>query len=512
MLRMGRPEVYFSVRRPYYRSKNNVRGEISLESLWTHDLSPAPRPTLSGTAETDTAIIGAGMAGILTAHMLEKQGLPVLLLEADRIGGGQTGNTTAKITSQHGLIYQRLLRYWGSDAAALYAKASQQAVAEYRRLVQAYGISCDFEDCSSFLYSCLDKAPLEREMEAARRAGIPARLSERTELPFSVRAALEFPGQARFHPEKFLQAMAKSMSVYEKSPVQRVIFEGPSRSRLLTPNGEVRARRVVFACHFPFINFPGFYFLKMHQERSYALALAGAAPLSGSYLCIDSGGWSMRSSGDFLIVGGGKHRTGTAVQGYPPLRDFAARHWSEAREVFCWSAQDCITLDGLPYIGHFSPSRPGWYIATGFGKWGMTHSMAAARLIADLILGTPSMYEPLFAPNRFSLLPSIREITANAACSTKSFARRFLTYPFKSASALPLDSGGIVRFRGKKAGVYRDGSGRIFPVSPRCPHLGCQLTWNPSEKTWDCPCHGSRFDVRGNLIDAPAQKGISDRS
>ena len=450
-----------------------------MESIWHKTELLRPRPILDGDLDVDCAVIGGGLAGVLTAWKLQRARIKTVVLEADRLGGGQTGGTTAKITAQHGPIYAQLLRQWGLERAGQYASANQRAVEDYRRMVRAEGIDCGFTDCAAYLFSQSQAAAMQAEVDAARRLGLDAHFTRSTELPFPVQGAARFDGQARFHPLKFLSALAEELTVYEHTRVLRV-----KGGRVETDHGTVRAKYVVFACHFPFPNLPGFYFLRLHQERSYVLALEGAANMQDYYLGTDPGGLSFRPQGEFLLLGGGNHRTGeNRGDSYKTLEDAAARLYPGARVKARWSAQDCMSLDGVPYIGPFAPSEPDWYVATGFGKWGMTSSMAAANIIAGAITGRPDPDAGVFFPRRFRPGASAENLRVNGLVTVKSLAK----------SCLP---------RRETAGA--------FPTPPRCPHLGCQMEWNPDEETWDCPCHGSRMDREGRLLDGPAQKGIAE--
>ncbi|WP_343253032.1 FAD-dependent oxidoreductase [Ligaoa zhengdingensis] len=475
------------------------------ESIWSKTVQFPERPPLPGDLTADAAVIGGGLAGVLTAHFLKGAGLRVVVLEESRVGSGQTKNTTAKITSQHGLIYHRLLEQIGEERARQYAEANQRAIEEYRTLIAERRMECDFAEAPAYLYSTAERESLEQEFKAARLLGIDAALCDGAELPFPVAAALRFDRQARFHPMKFLRTVAEPLEIYERTAVQSV--EG---NRLQTDRGTVTARHIVFATHYPFLNVPGYYFMRMHQERSYVLALENAAQLAGMYLGIDEDGLSLRPQGDLLLLGGGNHRTGENSAGgqYRKLREAARRYWPESREAAAWSAQDCMTLDGVPYIGRFSSSTPNWYVATGFQKWGMTSSMVSALLLTDLIVKGESPWEAAFTPQRFEPTASAKALMQETAQATKGLARKLFTPPRADIEALPNGHGGVVEYDGDKVGVYKDNSGEVFIVSIRCPHLGCQLEWNPDEKSWDCPCHGSRFDYRGNLIDNPAQKGL----
>ncbi len=450
-----------------------------MKTIWTETVYIPEQPHLPGNLTTDIAVIGGGLAGILTAFYLAQAGKDVIVLEANRIGQGQTGGTTAKITSQHGLIYQHLTKTMGNKTARLYAAANQQAIQEYRRLIHDRSIFCDFKTNAACLYTTSRKELLQKELTAAREAGISAQLEFNTELPFPVEGALYFPDQAQFHPRKFLAAVAYPLTIYEHTPVLSLKRSG-SQSMLYTPHGKVIAKQVVFACHYPFPLIPGFYFAKMYQKRSYVLQLEYTGQLKHMYLGIDPDGLSFRQIDQQLLLGGCGHRSGksganhgNAVNPYEKLSDTARRLYPEAIIRGHWSAQDCMTLDHVPYIGTFSSRTPNWYVATGFQKWGMTSSMVAALLLTDVICGRKTPFLPVFAPNRFTPRASASELAVHMLESAK----------------------------GLSAG--------LFCRTPRCPHMGCKLEWNSTDEAWECPCHGSRFDELGHLESGPAQTDIS---
>jgi glycine/D-amino acid oxidase-like deaminating enzyme len=439
-----------------------------LQSVWERGISPTDRPELTENLTADVAVIGAGMVGILTAFLLRRQGLCVVVLEADQIGSGVTRGTTAKITAQHGMIYHRLIAQLGSEIAGQYARANLLAVEQYANLILQEHIDCDFCRVSSYLYARSDARPLEREASAAKSLGLPVEFLPSAGLPFATVGAVRMHDQGQFHPLKFLYALSERLPVYCQTPVLEL-----TSGRAETPHGSVQAKAIVVATHYPFLDLPGFYFAKMYQQRSYVLALADAPELGGMYYGAEDG-YSMRDYQNLLLFGGCSHRVGKHPEGhcYQLLEQQAKLWFPEAKVVGRWSAQDCMTLDHLPYVGQYAPSAPGLYLASGFQKWGMTGSMAAAMLLCDLLTGRENAYAAAFTPNRFHLAASAKELAAHLGESV----------------------------RGLTAGVFSK-------KERRCAHMGCRLQYNSDEDSWDCPCHGSRFGKDGALLDNPAEHG-----
>ncbi|MDO5409254.1 MAG: FAD-dependent oxidoreductase [Lachnospiraceae bacterium] len=494
-----------------------------MESIWHKTAEFPEREAFAGSCFVDAAVIGGGLAGILTAYFLKQRGLKVIVLEADRIGGGQTGNTTAKITVSHHLIYDRLIQQKGFEAARQYAQINKQAIGQYARLIKRTGISCDFREAPSYLYSVREKESLWREAAAAEKLGLSAALTNRTELPFSVEEALCYEGQACFHPLKFLYGLAEilleqGVIIAEKTPAEQVVG-----NRVKTPYGIIHAEHIVFASHYPFVNIPGYYFMRLHQERSYAAAFTGCPKLEGMYLGIDktlpldlpnSGGQalSFRSHGEYLILGGYGHRTGENLKGgqYRKLEELAKSYWPDCRQETCWSAQDGFAAGGVPFIGNYSFRKAKWYVAAGFQKWGMTSSMAAASIISSSIAGNEKQppFADVFSPQNFSVISNMPKLIKEGIYAAKHLLKEKFTMPGKQLSNILPGQGGIIHYQGEKRGVYKDKNGTLYFVTTKCPHLGCELSWNPEEHSWDCPCHGSRFNHKGELLNNPAAKGI----
>lgn len=411
-------------------------------------------PAQQGSARTDVLIIGGGIAGILCAHMLSQAGIEYMLVEEREICSGITENTTAKITAQHGMAFDGLLRRFGQERAKSYLQANLEAVELYRKL--AGDVDCGFQQQNSYVYS-EDEGELQREMEALEKLSYSAVLSREIPLPVECAGAVGFSSQAQFHPLRFLGHIAKDLNIREHTVVREL-----RGCTAITNGGRIKADRIIVATHFPFLNKHGSYFLKLYQQRSYVLALEQAQKLDGMYIGSKKNSLSFRSYEDMLLLGGGGHRTGKTGGNWAELKNFAQLHYPGAVARYQWATQDCVTLDGLPYIGRYSGSTKGLYVITGFNKWGMTNAMAGAVLLRDLMLGRENPYADVVSPSRSILRPQL------------------LINGVESATNL-------LRFTKK-----------------RCPHLGCALQWNPQERSWDCPCHGSRFDQEGHRLNGPA--------
>lgn len=477
-----------------------------MNSIWEFDCEIEERSSLNEDLSVSTLVIGAGMAGILTAYKLYNEGEDVVVIDSGRIGGGQTKNTTAKITAQHDDIYGRLIRTFGEEQAREYATENLRAVLEYSRIIKEENIDCDFKILPSYIYSCDNREKIEKEYAVVKALGMDSVLEDKIELPVHNALALKLENQAQFSPMKFIKAISRDLTVYEKTRVLSI----DRYNVVKTTGGYIFAKNIVFACHYPFVNFPGLFFARMHQERSYVLALKNAVELNGMYKSLDENGFSFRTYKDNLLMGGIGHRSGKygSENRYMLLKEKANALFPNCREVCRWSAQDCITADGVPYIGHYPMTKRNWYVATGFGKWGMSTSMVAADLISSLILQKREKYSGVFSPSKFRI-HTIPKIITDGLTSVKNLCREKLTYPAKCINEIPIGSAGIVSYKEQKLGIYRKSEHEMYFVTVKCPHLGCQLSWNESELSWDCPCHGSRFDYTGKIICGPAQSDIS---
>ncbi|KXA07842.1 FAD-dependent oxidoreductase [Clostridium perfringens] len=478
-----------------------------MKSVWSESCKFRKREALNKDIKTDVLVIGAGIAGILTAYMLKQKGREVVVIDAAEIASGNTKNTTAKITSQHDLIYSKLITEFGEEKARQYAKANELAIKKYKEIIEDKRIECDFEEKPAYVYSSNEIDVLKEEAEAAKNLGIDAEFVEKANLPFKINGAVKFNNQAQFNPLKFLKGISNELVIYENTRALEI-----KENLVVTSGGNITAKNIVVATHYPIMNAPGYYFMKMHQERSYVLALENTSEIDGMYIDLNKEGYSFRTYNNLLLLGGISHRTGENEEGgsYDELRKVAKRLYPKAKEKYYWSAQDCMTIDGIPYIGRYSSETPNIYVATGFNKWGMTSSMVSAMIISDMILEKENDFSEIFSPRRFDLSLSINNIANDLIETAKNFIAQKVSIPSSEIEHIKNGHGGIIEYNGDKVGVYKDKEGKEFFVSTKCTHLGCQLSWNADELTWDCPCHGSRFDYKGRLIGGPATKELVD--
>ena len=476
-----------------------------MKSVWSESCKFRKREALNKDIKTDVLVIGAGIAGILTAYMLKQKGREVVVIDAAEIASGNTKNTTAKITSQHDLIYSKLITEFGERKARQYAKANELAIKKYKEIIEDRRIECDFEEKPAYVYSLNEVDVLKEEVEAAKKLGIDAQFVQEANLPFKINGALKFNNQAQFNPLKFLKDISNELVIYENTRALEI-----KENLVVTSGGNITAKNIVVATHYPIMNAPGYYFMKMHQERSYVLALENKSEIDGMYIDLNKEGYSFRTYNNLLLLGGISHRTGENEEGgsYDELRKVAKRLYPKAKEKYHWSAQDCMTIDGIPYIGRYSSETPNIYVATGFNKWGMTSSMVSAMIISDMILEKENDFSEIFSPRRFDLSLSINNIANDLIETAKNFIAQKVYIPSSEIEHIKNGHGGIIEYNGEKVGVYKNKEGKEFFVSTKCTHLGCQLSWNADELTWDCPCHGSRFDYKGRLIGSPATKDL----
>ncbi len=494
--------------------KNDFRDPPS--PYWLASIAATDYPDLDRDISVDVAIVGGGIVGITAAYLLKEEGLKVAVIEADRILQGTTGHSTAKITSQHGLIYARLKKEMGEELARQYADANQTAIEMIAELSKKIQIDCDFSWRPAYVFTQSERyiTDIEDEVRVAAHLGIKAEYLTDIPLPLEVQAAMRFDGQAQFHPVKFLQALAEKIpgqgsAIYEQTTA--INLEEADGAVVVTRNGhKINASRVIIATHYPFFDGGGLYFSRIYQDRSYIVAvkIQEAFP-EGTFINAESPARSLRSQndeqGELVLVAGEHHKSGhggNTDSHYQSLVDFAVQTFTVEDVLYRWSTQDCMTVDGVPYVGNLTPQSPHIYVATGFGKWGITNGTAAAMVLRDLIVKGDNPWAQVYNPARLTL-PSVKSwVVQNAHVAKDLIAGKLQGLPEKTE--IPRGEARLVEIDGQRIGAYRDEEGQVHCVDTTCTHLGCELRWNAAEKSWDCPCHGSRFTYEGENVEGPA--------
>jgi glycine/D-amino acid oxidase-like deaminating enzyme/nitrite reductase/ring-hydroxylating ferredoxin subunit len=492
-------------------------------SYWLDSASATDYPKLTKSITVDVAVIGAGIVGVTAALFLKQRGAKVALVEGGRVAGGVTANTTAKVSSAHGLHYEALRSNFGDDGARAYGQANEWGIATMAELVESLGIDCDWRRKPAYVYSVdpRQRDDLDKEFAAAQNAGLPvSHATEAPELPFAIDHALRYDGQAEFHPVRYLRHLAREIpgggsDVFECS---RVVSAKDGRPATITTldGATVTADNVIVATHFPFLD-RGLYFARMHAERSYAIGLfVDDHEVEGMYLSTEQPSHTIRSiptdRGEMLMVGGESHKVGQADEAgrYAAVEQWAREHWTVREVAYRWSTQDAMPVDGVPFIGKHQPGARSLWVATGFLKWGLAAGTAAAQILADRVLGEePPSWAGVFDSTRMTPVASAAEFVKENANVAKRMVGDHVSHAdYGSVDEIPRGEGGTVRRGAKKIGVYRDEDGGLHAVSTLCTHLGCAVVWNTGERSWDCPCHGSRFDPDGHVLEGPAVKDL----
>lgn len=492
------------------------------EPYWNKSVDFPKFSSLDKDIHADAVIVGGGITGITSAYLLVNEGLKVVLLDAGTLCNGTTGHTTAKITAQHHLIYDELIQNFGRSKAKLYYEANDQALQFIKNTIATHHINCDFSEQDAYVYATTSEyaRKIEREAEAYKKLDINGGLIEEIPLDIDIQNGIVMKNQAQFHPTKYLVHLLriiveKGGQIYENTTA--VNIETGEYPAVLTREGiRVTGKYILSCSHFPFYEGIGLYSAKMHASRSYIVA--GKAKKSfpaGMYISAEEPLRSLRSAmvngEEMILVGGESHKTGQGketLEHYRALEEFGKDAFGVGDIAYRWSAQDLTTLDKVPYIGAITTNQPNILIATGFQKWGMTNSTVAALLFRDKVLGRRNEYENLFNPSRFHLNPSLKNFLVENAEVLGHLVKGKLESPSISAKDLSNDEGAVINMKGHRKGAYRDEEGEVHIVDTTCTHVGCEVAWNNSERTWDCPCHGSRFSYTGEVIEGPAEKPL----
>nr|WP_249871996.1 FAD-dependent oxidoreductase [Oceanobacillus saliphilus] len=491
--------------------------------MWRENMTLPSFPALNESIKADIGIVGGGITGITAAYLLAKQNFNVVLLDAGPVLNGTTGHTTAKITAQHGLIYDELINHFGLEKASLYYKAAEEAKQFIEQTVNEHRINCNFSKEDAYIYTNDGSyiSDLEKEKEAYDQLKIDNQLTDKIPLDIPIKSALIMHNQAQFHPLEYLkvllnEGLKKQLTVYENTIATDI--EYVKHTNIITREGHrVTCRYVIVASHFPFYDRQSFYFARMYPERSYLVA--GKSPLNfpgGMYINAETPTRSIRSAKfegeDIILIGGEHHKTGqgkSTMAHYEALQKFAQDHFKIDKIDYRWSAQDLTTLDKVPYIGRMTKGDKTVLTATGFRKWGMTSGTIAAKILADNIQDQENPYSDLFSPARFEADPGLKKFMEINADVAKHLIKGKLEFTKNTVSELATDDATVTRMDGKRVGVYKDEEDTLHMVDTTCTHMGCEVTWNSGDRTWDCPCHGSRFDYTGEVVEGPAKKPLT---
>jgi glycine/D-amino acid oxidase-like deaminating enzyme/nitrite reductase/ring-hydroxylating ferredoxin subunit len=495
------------------------------ESFWIASTLPSRYPALDQNIEVDVAIVGAGLAGITTAMLLKQAGKRVAVIEADRVATGVSGHTTAKITSLHQLKYATLIQELGAEKARLYGAANQAAIEQVATLVHDEQLDCDFERRHAYTFAESQETlkKVRQEVDAAQSLGLPASFSPTVPLPFPTLGAVKFSHQAQFHPRKYILALAGKIHgdgshVFEQTRVMTVEDEQPCQVR--TQHGyTVTAQDVVVTTNLPILD-QGLFFAKTFPKRSYLIGCRidpQSAP-DGMFIGTGEKYRSIRATptddgGALLLIGGEGHKVGEAddtQERFERLANYARDRFGITQVDYYWSSQDFVSFDKVPYVGSLTPANQHTYVATGFSLWGMSNSTVAAMILKDRILGRQNPWAHLYDATRPTPFVTQASLKNNLDVGTHWVGDR-LKGLFDSPNSVKPGQGKLVTAGLDKIAAYRDDAGTLHQVSAVCPHLGCIVAWNAAEKSWDCPCHGSRFDPDGKILHGPAVKELEGK-
>ncbi|MFA9398134.1 MAG: FAD-dependent oxidoreductase [Clostridiaceae bacterium] len=497
--------------------KNTENVEKYLNSYWVKSTEETKYPAIQNDLDVDVVVIGGGIVGITSAYLLKKQGMKVAIIESSRIVQGATGFTTAKITSQHHLIYNKLVNSIGKDKAKQYAYANESSIGFIENIINELNIDCDFQRLPAYMYTRDEKyiEDIEKETKAASELGIDAKFVEKLPIDINIKGAVIFENQAQFHPRKYLLKIAKKIIgdgsyIFENSPVVEV--KKGKIAQVVCKNGnKIKAPNVIIASHFPCYDGMGLYLTRLSAQRSYVIAttINGIFP-NAMFINAEEPGRSLRfqnyNKSQLILVGGEGHKVAHGenfTKHYDYLENFAGSIFYVKDILYKWSTQDYKTIDDVPYVGEITSSSKNIYVATGFGKWGMTNGTAAARLLCDKIIGKDNSFQQVYNPSRTFTTTGYKNLFSESF----DVAKEYIIGKIKAGENdvdINCGEGKVVEIDGDKYGAYKDENGKIHIVDITCTHAGCELKWNDAGKSWDCACHGSRFTYDGEILEGPA--------
>ncbi|OPJ57364.1 FAD-dependent oxidoreductase [Clostridium oryzae] len=502
-----------------------IKTPIYPKTCWFENMHVDEYPSLNEDMETEVAIIGGGITGITCLYLLNQLGITCSLFEGNKLFRGTTSHTTAKVTFQHNLFFDNFSKSIGKYNTELYAVSNLKALDFIKETIGKRNISCDFIEETSYVYTCSDKymKKIEDEVSTAVELGFPALYFDTIPLPIDIKSAVGFKKQYRFHPIKYMLGIINSLrgpnkNIYENSRAVDVIDNKNASKKLsviFSNCKKVSCNYVISATHFPFVDGSSVFFSRLHASGSYVVVGKTTNDFPGGiYIDAEHPRRSVRpaeiNGEDVLLFSGESHISGrddnTSVH-YNNLQDFGNSLYSISEFSHNWYTHDIVTLDKVPYVGKMNAKRQNIFVATGYNKWGMTNSTNAAILITDIIMNKKNPYEELYSPSRFTSSTGI----VNFFKQNITVAEQFLKGKTESAdkiNSIPVDSSIKTEVNGNKVGIYKDELGVLHIINTTCTHMGCELNWNDAEKSWDCPCHGSRFSIDGEILECPSLKPL----
>lgn len=505
------------------QSKPTNHMPTSPEPYWRDSVQLPSFDRLTEDQDADVVIVGGGITGITAAYLLVKEGYQVVLLEASNILNGTTGHTTAKITAQHGLIYDEFIQHFGEDKARQYYEANMDALRFIQQTVTDHDIDCDYTEEDAYIYTNSDRYvdKIHKEAQAYHELGIDGGTVSQMPLDVQMKTAIVMKQQAQFHPLKYLAHLVQEITqaggkIYEHTTAVDADDQDEQPTVITREGHKIKGDYVLSCSHYPFNDVRGFYFTRLTPNRSYIIGIEAQRDFPGGmYITAEEPTRSLRSvtidGKPMVLVVGESHKTGQGVdmiQHYEALESFAEQTLGIKNFKYRWSAQDLTTLDKIPYIGPFTDRHPNLLVATGYRKWGMTGGTAAAMLMRDIVMDKDSSYKELFSPSRFQADPSLKKFLKQNADVAGHLIKGKFEPAAKKLDDLSVDDGAVVIHQGRRIGAYKDHDRELHTVDTTCTHMGCEVEWNHGDRTWDCPCHGSRFSIKGEVIEGPAEQPL----